>query len=355
VNPTATSKLQFAVGTANIGGTATGLNTIVTFRQPNGLSATLVNSPTIVGPAGFRVPTAASAGTDAGTNHISSSPQTPANQPNPPATTFGQSGGAFGYGFMNANSSTGGSTNVSPSFMFSLPIYAATSAQFKYVGGPPAFPNVRTGTYPAGFAGYTEGFVDFQLTPGGGALATGTYTLNVVVPTSAYTNDTVTATANLSSLALLPTFAPPVLTPDGTGGGTVTLTVPPGVTEAYVNVVNLTGKCYASSATGNATTVYYTLRTTTIGTQTLTLPNNLGPTTQSGATTHTLCTSAESAAFNANFGTTGGDNYRVYAVGFDYPAYAAAYPFNTSQTPVITGAGGQSDVTTSAPTTGKYP
>jgi hypothetical protein len=58
-------KLQFAVGTANIYGTATGLNVVSTYRQTNGKSAVLVNTPTITGPAAltFTVP-ATTVGTD---------------------------------------------------------------------------------------------------------------------------------------------------------------------------------------------------------------------------------------------------------------------------------------------------
>ena len=49
-------KLQLAVGTANIAfDGAIGLNVVTTFRQSNGLSAVLLDTPTITGPAGFVV------------------------------------------------------------------------------------------------------------------------------------------------------------------------------------------------------------------------------------------------------------------------------------------------------------
>ncbi|HEY0382706.1 MAG TPA: hypothetical protein VGC72_10940, partial [Candidatus Elarobacter sp.] len=61
-----TTTLQFTVGTARYALTgATYLNTLVTYRQPNGLSGTLYNTPLITGPAGMVVPAAAAAGTDA--------------------------------------------------------------------------------------------------------------------------------------------------------------------------------------------------------------------------------------------------------------------------------------------------
>ena len=102
VNVPATTKLQFAVGTANYAGTAA-LNTVATFRQiSNGLSATLLNTPSIVGPAGFTVPAVASAGNDGGTNSITATSQTlPGITPAP--TTFGQSIGVFAYGFAPLN------------------------------------------------------------------------------------------------------------------------------------------------------------------------------------------------------------------------------------------------------------
>src|SRR5579862_4594753 len=55
VNPTSPSygKLQFAVGTANIYGTATGLNVVSTLRQPAGTSAIGVSTPSITGPFTF--------------------------------------------------------------------------------------------------------------------------------------------------------------------------------------------------------------------------------------------------------------------------------------------------------------
>ena len=112
VNLAATAKLQFAVGTANIAGT-TGLNTVVTFRQPNGLSATFVNTPTITGPATFVVP-----GSGLDTNTISGSPQVAAGLAST-ITTFGQNGGAFAYGLApistNQNSPIGFLANLTQS------------------------------------------------------------------------------------------------------------------------------------------------------------------------------------------------------------------------------------------------
>ncbi len=106
------------------------------------------------------------------------------------------------------------------------------------------------------------------------------------------------------------------------------------------------GACFPAGPQGGSPTVYYTLLTTGPGLQTLTLPNNLGPAVP-GQTTHTLCTSADNIAASGNPAATG-DDFRVYAVGFDYPAFEAGDPTKAlSQTPIITGASGQADITTS--------
>ena len=324
--------LQLAVGTANIAGT-TGLNSVVTFRAANGTSASLLNAPTLTGPAGFTIPVNPTFKNDAGTASFSSQLQT---TPIAPAatTTFGFSGGVFGMGFAPANSSIFGSANYPNRFggnFYALPLGGA--APLAYLGGPPAFPQVRDGTYPANYAGFLQGFTDFAATP-----VAGTYTLGVVIPTSAVTTGTKTATAVLASIAPLPTFSAPTIALDGFGGGTISLTVPAGVTEAYVDVVDTTGSCYGLPAPA-----YFTVRTTTVGPQTLTLPDTLGPpivTASSSTPAKTICA---------------GDKYQLYAVGFDYGAFAASYPNSTSAAPAIVGANGQADITTSAVTSGTSP
>jgi hypothetical protein len=326
VNVAAVSKLQFAVGTANIAGTP-GLNTVVTFRAGTGLSATLVNTPKITGPIGFVVPTDpnTTGNTDSGTNIISGSPQVATGAAST-VTTFGLQGGAFAYGFAPLNSDTTGSANFGA---YALPFYVASTAAnppVSYVLGPGnAFvPNFRDGTL-LGFPGYASGFTDFAATPVPGA-----YALSVNVPTSGTAIAPFTATATLASTALLPTFATPVFTSDGAGGGSITLTVPTGCTEALVYVTD-------TPAGGSAQS--YTLETTTVGTQTLTLPDAIGTIT-AGTAGPTL---------------TAKDTIAVYAVGFDYPAIEAA-PIgkNPPQTPKIVGANGQADITTSAVATSTY-
>jgi hypothetical protein len=315
VNVAAISKLQFAVGTANIAGTA-GLNTVETFRQSDGLSAVLLDTPKIAGPAGFVVPADpnVSGNVDSGTSSITGSPQV-ASGVTPTPTTFGETGGAFAYGFAPLNSDVTGTANFGA---FELPFYVAATSQLMYILGPgnAYVANFRTGTQSPGFGGYAAGFTDFAAAP-----VVGSYSLTVTVPTSGLSIPPFTATAKLGSAALLPLFATPTFVSDATGGGSVTLTVPAGCVETLVFVDDMTAG------------LFYTFETKTTGTQTIAVPDAIGPIT-AGVAAATL---------------TSGDTVSVYAVGFDYPAIEAA-PIgkNPPQTPPIAGANGQADITTSA-------
>jgi hypothetical protein len=51
---------------------------------------------------------------------------------------------------------------------------------------------------------------------------------------------------------------------------------------------------------------------------------------------------------------TSGDQYLVYAASFDYKQFEAEPPGNTSQTPTITGSGGQADISLSPAFSGTY-
>jgi hypothetical protein len=351
-----TYKLEFAVGTANyqvvdgtcatpVVDTITGLNTVETYRQPNGLSGTLVNSPSIFGPTGFLVPAgSAEAGDDAGTASITSTPQSVQPGAVTPPNTFGQAGGVFAYGFLpvnstnNAESGNNGYTPYGQPFFTDAFSAGGTDISSVYLGGPPAYTNVQTGTYPGGFVGFTQGFNSFAST-----LAAGTYTLSMVVPTSPTKTGTLTAAAALTSMALLPTYGPPAVLEDGTGGATFTVTVPAGVTETLLDVVDLgAGSATAVDCHGAySAPFYYTVVDHTPGpaTVTMTLPDAVGPIPPTGgAAEPTLCT---------------GDAYVVNLVGTDYDAYEAgpgqSDPNGSSETPTIVGASGQADITVSFP------
>ena len=305
------SQLQFQVGTANYNGTLA-LNTVVSFRQPNGLSALLDDTPVITLPF-TNTATAAQAGVDAGANTISGSPQPPNGVAATPST-FGTAVGAFAYGFLASNSSTSGANNSTfyPASNRS-PYYGATmvpaqTARAFYVGPGSSFvPNFKDGTFPATFFGYPSGWTTFGLTP-----TTGTYTLSVGLAGSNVTIPTFTATTTLPSLAVLPNFPAPVYASNGAGGGTVSVVVPAGVTETLVEIVDTT------------LVNYYTLVVRGTGPQTATLANNLG----------TVVAGVPGPSIPA------GDGVRIIALGFNYPAIEGV-PVGASppQAPVLNNSG----------------
>jgi len=320
-------KLEFVIGTANyqvvdttaapapVLVTITGLNTVETYRQPDGLSGTLVNSPTILGPSGFMVPPASGeAGVDAGTSSITSTSQTVQPGASTPNTTFGQAGGVFAYGFLPVNSTNNAISGNNGYTPYGQPFYtdafsaAGSDISIVYLGGPPAYTNVRTGTYPDGFVGFTQGFNSFAAT-----LGAGLYTLADVVPTSTTNSGTLTVPATLGSLKLLPTYgSPTTVTEDGAGGAAFTIAVPLGVTETLVDVEDYgpdPSSTVADCHVAYSGPYYYTVVDHTAGpaTATVTLPPGVGPIPPAGgAAEPTICP---------------GDDYTVSLVGADYPAY----------------------------------
>lgn len=382
------SKLQFTVGTANVAGTLA-LNVVSTLRQPDGMSADLVDSPSITLPFGLSGQTAGSAGgpdgystafstgpspTEIGGTALTSTSQSvhpgapvcpsagaagcdPGEAPN--VTTFGQSGGVFGMGLQPANNTTNGTAySYAP---YPQPIFG-TGAQFAPWGGPPAFDDSSNGmgtrdglhNLGAGLLGWNQGITIFQFPGVPAASYVGGYSMSVVIPTGPSNTATVSASANLTTATMLPSIAAPTLTEDGNGGGTFSnVVLPAGATEGYITVVDTglgagTGNCQGVLGAGTDP-VYYTIEVVQ-GTTTYTLPDTIGPnTTQNGPTSltpsMTLCTAA------ANSTAAGspqlGDSYTVQFFAMDYPLYEASYPKNKQQSPVIAGANGQSDITIS--------
>jgi hypothetical protein len=281
---------------------------------------------------------------------------------------------------------TGQSWSYQP---YAQPFYpSSTHVPFIPWGGPPAFDPDGTGlgerdglAINAGldsfgnpyFLGVAEGITVFDgVTP-----SAGTYTLTVAVATAgnggAISTSTLNKSATLHSLALLPTITAPLVTPNanGDGGASFTTSLPAGVTEAYVQIVDYgpNGGPNEASPASNPTNcqgargtafapVYYTFHITNAGSATYQVPPAIGPNlaTTGGAgniqPSPTLCTAAQNTA--ANGGTaTPADDYIVQMIGFDYPVYAAAHSLieqTTTQNPQIANAAGQADVTLSVPT-----
>lgn len=390
VNPgdPAYSNLQLAVGTANIAG-VTGLNVVATLRQPSGLSAVGYSIPSLTWDGAFVNGGASAPNPDAGKPQITGSAPSQLGTTQS-STTFGSGGGSwgvFGNGLYPANSDpTGQSTEliVYPC----LPVYATGATDplttngstnncaqtgTQYVGGPPAFPQTRNGSGLAGQLGATLGFVPFQgITPAPNpATGSSLFTLNVQVPTGnsngTETYATITKTATMKNFAPLGLFATPAFTADGVGGGQFTFTAPAGVNEVYLLLVDEAasgGNCHFGGRE-QFFTVHVTAvtpgvpQTVGLGYNNGTDSNgdNLGPTPvvgsfQAGQNNHTICTAADNLAFQTaqNGGTAPspappGDSYYVYAVGTDYPSFAALT--SNAQAPVLAGASGQADLTLS--------
>jgi hypothetical protein len=389
-NPVSQSALAFAVGTANIAGNATlGLNAVATLRQTAGNigASILVNAPTITGPAGFVVPAAPDAYTDAGTNHISGALITSVVT-SPPDTTFDPTGnsqsGAFGIASSMGIIPAGviNPANTPSLFPYPLPFYAAENAalaaagaalttsgsaptplQLYYLGGPPAFvaaghTSTQDGTFTGNPPGYQLGFTDFQAVPTAGA-----YTLSVAIPTGIDSASGVSSVATKSAASVLhtanvlPAWATaPTFTPDGAGGGTIALNFPGGgaISEEYVELVDLGvtpsgGSLSWPCQTSGSGPYYYTFRVAA-GQPAVAVPDHLGAAAPGTTLGPTVCTAA--ANTTAEGSATAADDFAVYGFAVDWPldALVAAEIANAnSPTPALTGAAGTDDITTSPP------
>jgi hypothetical protein len=426
------SSLQFAVGTANLYGDGhIGLNVVSTLRQSSGASAIGASTPRLSGPfevvappvpsygelnSGFPDPYTtvfnggpswreAHGGTITGTPQTVA-PGTPACDgpgPFPPeegfvvcprglspnTTTFGQSGGVFAMGLLPANvvAATQQGYSYQP---YPQPFYAnnlikhdpTTSYQFIPWGGPPAVDpdangmGTRDGLTIQGndsfgdpyFLGVGEGITAFD----GVKIRSGTYTLTVAVSTigngGATSTSTIRKTASLELGRVLPTIHAPVFTPNENGGGDLTATLPPGVMEAYVQIVDFgpgggpndgaaatPANCQGARGTSFAP-VYYTIEVNKPARTTYHLPDRNGPNlATSGGSSNlkpspSICTAKQNASAVAK--GTKADDIVVQMIGFNYPIYEALEGYigpSPPQNPRLTGPSGQADITVSLP------
>jgi len=320
------------------------MNVLTTFRQANGLSATLLNQPLLTGP--FTLPAATAtansfggteatgpsgsevAGTAAGctTPCITGSPQqAPGTAAGAiPKTTFGESGGIFatGFGPFNANTSGLPYGGFTP---YAIPYYAGTSGDATIVplGGPPAYDpsgvgkGTRTGHFSASIRGVDMGIAVFAaVTPGAG-----TYNLTAQIPTTGGTTS-IPSTATLGAGGALPATAAATVTYPGDGTAVIAYTLPAGVVGAFVQVADrgaYDGSTAPPTAIGgncNGEPVYYTFWVTAAA-GTVTIANANAP----EGTPVAVCSAAQNAAATGT-ATATGDRLDVDVIGFDYNHYA---------------------------------
>jgi hypothetical protein len=333
VDPATSGKLQFAVGWTTTypsvieqNEVGYGLNLVETLRQSNGRSAALTDSVELSVPAALG-------------SQLPPLPLTGGMGLQLPSSVA-----AFGAGINSGSFYNASDLTTSGDF---LPTVGT--------GGPPAFPP------PPSAASLTQQFSEgyyatFPLGPLPGsdmigiglaaALAAyaGQYTLNVSLPTGQTSVQVLSARATLARKPL-PLYLPPAVVADGNGGALVTITVPAGITETDVTIVGVACQTQTAAAGATAAPVLtrnevYTLVSHVAGpgTDRLSLPDFVTPAGGLG-TYQSLCSAAE-------YAVTGG-GYKAYAAGFDYPAFESLYPQNFSQTPVLLGSAGQTDISIS--------
>lgn len=209
-------------------------------------------------------------------------------------TTFRNSTGTSA--FADPGTATLSGPGVSGQSLGELWSYGQAAGVNGTLGEPPAF--VRDND----IGGWSTGYI---LT--GDAATPGTYTVST---TAGKRNFSASATLP-NTLTVLPPEPLPAWTSDGKGGGTFTMTNPPGVTESLIMI----------QATNGAWPGDVELKSPATS---VTVPDG------------TL---------------TVGATYYVFCIGADFPMVESASPKNTQMKPTIVGSGGTADITISFYTT----
>lgn len=322
--------LQLSVGTVNFSGTASGLVVLETFRDSSGFTAIPITTALLHGPQNFVAP------------HGSKDPGSGAHGTIPIGSASNQFivggagatttlSGADGWGVGPPSCSCPGVNfyPFQPQFADVITGLVFPGGAQPMYGGPPAYP--PTVLSPSALSplvsipsGWAQGFYLIGLSH---APPSGRYSIEVWYAQNGVAT-TKSAAASLHPKQL-PFLTKPHVRSDGKGGLVITQSVPPGVKQLMLNVIDAyvppakmgAGSC--PTGLGFATLIF-----TQSGTKRI--PDNIGNYGQGGAPT--FCK---------------GDEIEVQAFGFDYDDFDLGPPRNTQQRPALPA---QADMTISYPT-----
>ena len=326
--------LQLSVGTVNFAGYAVGLNVLETFRDANGFTAVPISSAVLNTPGSLH---GIANSKDPGAHASGRFPLGSASNQFLIGGAGAQTviGGADGFGIGPPSCSCPGVNfyPMQPQFASNpkLSIVFPGGAE-PFYGGPPAYPptvlaasslsslvNIPS-SWPEGF--YLMGF---------SRVPSGSYSLQASYSQSGKMT-TRTAHATLNAHRVLPVIRFAIPTAHKDGSLTVQLSLPRGVKQAFVFVIdsNVPPVPAATCITGLG---FATLRFDKSGTQTISA--NLGNYGQGGA--QTFCN---------------GDLIDLQAFAFDYDDFDLGPPGNVEQRPALPS---QADMTISTPTITSIP
>jgi hypothetical protein len=321
--------LQLSVGTANFSGAAVGLNVLETFRDASGFTAVPITSTVLLTPSSLR---GVAASKDPGAHAVGRFPLGSVGN----TFLIGGAGaqteiaGADGFGLGPPSCSCPGVNlyPMQPQFADNPKLAVAFPGHSgePFYGGPPAYPpTVLAASSQSSLVSIPSSWPEGFYMMGFSHVPSGKYTLQASYSQSGRST-TVSARAKLNAAHVLPEMQFPLLTPHKDGSIDVQLSLPRGVKQALVYVIdaNVPPSPGATCITGLG---FATVLFNHSGTQKISA--NLGNYGQGGA--QTFCN---------------GDLIEGQAFGFDYDDFDLGPPMNVEQRPALPA---QADMTISNP------
>ncbi len=320
--------LQLSVGTVDFAGYAVGLNVLETFRDASGFTAVPISSAVLNTPSSLHGVVSSK---DPGAHAAGRFPLGSASN----QFLIGGAGqqtvlaGADGFGIGPPSCSCPGVNfyPMQPQFVSNPKLSVVFPGGTEpFYGGPPAYPpTVLAASALSSLVSIPSSWPEGFYLMGFSKVPSGMYSLEASYSQSGPTT-TVSAHAKLNAARVLPVIRFPILTPHKDGSLTVQMSLPHGVKQAFVFVIdsNVPPVPAATCITGLG---FATLKFDRSGTQTI--PANLGNYGQGGA--QTFCN---------------GDLLDTQAFAFDYDDFDLGPPGNVQQRPALPA---QADMTISTP------